>query len=414
MDITFTGEWDAKRYGRAIDAALRAEGPFRTTFFGWCMTVCGLLWLCSAWMSRGCFKWLDLALLFVVLLPVFSFLMRRLQVRHAMKVLCRMMGGDTIFRCRLTDEGYEVACGSMLQKVPWKNLAESFKFLDKDTVALLQLKSLPVLVLQDLERHGIDAMELKSVLLRAGVREHRRTRGQTAWMIGSGIIGVAFALVLALSVFAQLLVPMSVGELEVRNEGAVTVDSVRVSFGREVLEFAKIPAQGMCAQEFCVRGDCTCRAVASLADGSVISNAYGYFCRGMDIGRVEVVVTADRRIKIIDKINNEDWLRAMRIPTVHLHAPNTMGDFLDFMLKASKDYDSQGLPEAMRGCSIHASSQVRARVFPVREESALQPIVSDDVSNMTLLEALETACRLTDCDYRIVGRWIEIAARTVE
>ena len=90
------------------------------------MTVCGLLWLCSAWMSRGCFKWLDLALLFVVLLPGFSFLMRRLLVRHAMKVLCRMMGGDTTSRCRLTDEGYEVACGSMLQKVPWKNLAESF------------------------------------------------------------------------------------------------------------------------------------------------------------------------------------------------------------------------------------------------------------------------------------------------
>lgn len=370
MDMAFTSEWDAKRYGRAIDAALRAVGPFRTTFFGWCMMVCGLLWLCNAWMLRGCFKWLDLALLFVVLLPGLNFLMRRLQVRHAMKVLCRMMGGDTISRS--------------------------------------------VLVLQDLARHGVDTMELKSVLLRAGVREHHRTRGQTAWMIGSGIIGVSFALVLALSVFAQLLVSMSVGELEVRNEGAVTVDSVRVSFGREVLNFAKIPALGMCTQEFRVRGDCTCRAVASLADGSVVSNAYGYFCRGMDIGRVEVVVTADRRIKIIDKINNEDWLRAIRIPTVHLHSPNTMGDFLDSMLKASKDYDSQELPERMRGCSIHASSQVRARVFPVREESALQPIVSDDVSDMTLLEALETACRLTDCDYRVVGRWIEIAARTVE
>ena len=31
MDITFTSEWDAKRHWRAIDAALRAEGPFRTT-----------------------------------------------------------------------------------------------------------------------------------------------------------------------------------------------------------------------------------------------------------------------------------------------------------------------------------------------------------------------------------------------
>ena len=37
-----------------------------------------------------------------------------------------------------------------------------------------------------------------------------------------------------------------------------------------------------------------------------VSNAYGYYCTGMDIGRVEVVVTADRSIKIIDKYNHED------------------------------------------------------------------------------------------------------------
>ena len=55
-----------------------------------------------------------------------------------------------------------------------------------------------------------------------------------------------------------------------------------------------------------VHGDCTCRALATLADGSVVSNAYGYYCKGMDIGRVEVVVTADRSVKIIDKHSRED------------------------------------------------------------------------------------------------------------
>ena len=67
-----------------------------------------------------------------------------------------------------------------------------------------------------------------------------------------------------------------------------------------------IPALGMCTQEFRVRRDCTCRALSTLADGLVVSNAYGYYCKGMDIGRVEVVVTADPRIKIIDKHNRED------------------------------------------------------------------------------------------------------------
>ena len=53
MDITYTSEWDAKRYDRVIDASLRVTGLFRTSFFGWCMTVCGLLWLCIDRMQGG-------------------------------------------------------------------------------------------------------------------------------------------------------------------------------------------------------------------------------------------------------------------------------------------------------------------------------------------------------------------------
>ena len=304
MDITYTSEWDAKRYERVIDASLRVTGPFRTSFFGWCMTVCGLLWLCSVWMQCGRLEGWNWALLVVVLLPFYSFLMRRLQTRQFVKVLQRLMGDEKESRCRLTDEGYEVSCGSMSQKTPWRNFAESFKFLDRDTVALLQLKGLPTLVLQDLSKHGIDAVELKDVLLRAGVREHMPSMVRKIWIVVSGVLGVLLALLLALSLLANVLIPDGSGELVVRNESVIGVDSVRVSFGREVIDFVGIPALGMCTQEFQVRGDCTCRALATLADGSVVSNAYGYYCTGMDIGRVEVVVTADRSIKIIDKCNS--------------------------------------------------------------------------------------------------------------
>ena len=304
MDITYTSEWDAKRYERVIDASLRVTGPFRTSFFGWCMTVCGLLWLCSVWMQCGRLEGWNWALLVVVLLPFYSFLMRRLQTRQFVKVLQRLMGDEKTSRCRLTDDGYEVSCGSMSQKTPWKNLAESFKFLDGDTVALLQLKGLPTLVLQDLSKHGIDAAELKDVLLRAGVREHLPSRIQKIWTVVSGVVGVLFALILALCLLANVLIPDGSGELVVRNESVIGVDNVRVSFGREVVDFVGIPALGMCTQEFQVHGDCTCRVLATLADGSVVSNVYGYYCNGMDIGRVEVVVTADRSIKIIDKYNS--------------------------------------------------------------------------------------------------------------
>ena len=306
MDITYTSEWDAKRYERVIDASLRVTGPFRTSFFGWCMTVCGLLWLCSVWMRCGRLEGWNWALLVVVLLPVYSFLMRRLQTRQFVKVLQRLMGDEKTSRCRLTDDGYEVSCGSMSQKTPWKNLAESFKFLDGNTVALLQLKGLPTLVLQDLSKHGIDAVELKDVLLRAGVRECQPSRIQKIWTVVSGIVGVLFALILALCLLANVLIPDGSGELVVRNESVIGVDNVRVSFGREVIDFVGIPALGMCTQEFRVRRDCTCQVLATLADGLVVSNAYGYYCKGMNIGRVEVVVTADRSVKIIDKHSRED------------------------------------------------------------------------------------------------------------
>ena len=65
MDITYASEWNAKRYERVIDASLRVTGPFRTSFFGWCMTVCGLIWLCSAWMRCGRLEGWNWALLVV-------------------------------------------------------------------------------------------------------------------------------------------------------------------------------------------------------------------------------------------------------------------------------------------------------------------------------------------------------------
>lgn len=306
MDITYTSEWDAKRYERVIDASLRVAGPFRTSFFGWCMTVCGLLWLCIDWMHGGRLEGWNWALLVVVLLPIYSFLMRRLQTRRFVKVLQRLMGDEKASRCRLTDDGYEVSCGLMSQKTPWKNFAESFKFLGGDTVALLQPNGLPTLVLQDLSKHGIDAAELKDVLLRAGVREHRPSMVRKIWTVVSGVVGVLLALLLVLSLLANVLIPDGSGELVVRNESVIGVDNVRVSFGREVIDFVGIPALGMCTQEFRVRRDCTCQVLATLADGLVVSNAYGYYCKGMDIGRVEVVVTADRSVKIIDKHSRED------------------------------------------------------------------------------------------------------------
>ena len=52
--------------------------------------------------------------------------------------------------------------------------------------------------------------------------------------------------------------------------------------------------------------DVTVRGKGQIGVNMPISNACGYYCKGMDIGRVEVVVTADRSVKIIDKHSRED------------------------------------------------------------------------------------------------------------
>ena len=419
MDITYTSEWDAKLYERVIDASLRVTGQFRTSFFGWCMTVCGLLWLCIDWMQGCRFEGLNMAVLVVVLLPVFSFLMRRLQTRRHVKALQRLMGDEKTSRCRLTDEGYEVSCGSMSQKMPWKTLAESFKFLDGDTVAMLQPKALPTLVLQGLSKHGIDAVELKDVLLRAGVREYRPSRLQKIWTFVSEVVGILSVLFLALCLLANVLIPECSSELVVRNESVIGVDNVRVSFGREVIVFAGIPALGMRTKEFRVRRDCTCRAVATLADGSVVSNAYGYYCRGMDIGRVEVVVTADRSVKIIDKYNREDWrtlwreetrrwLCETRLPAIVFNAPVTMAEFVTFMEQASKDYDRPDKPKVERGLRFSCSDKAGKIVFPPKPKDGRPIIETLSVADMSLWDALTNACELTGCRFDIYGGTVEI------
>ena len=79
-----------------------------------------------------------------------------------------------------------------------------------------------------------------------------------------------------------------------------------VSFGRNKFELGSVAPQEEKAESFFVGGDSTCRVVATLADGLVVSNSYGYYCYGMDCGVIHVIVTKDRRIKIADKYYKYD------------------------------------------------------------------------------------------------------------
>ena len=79
-----------------------------------------------------------------------------------------------------------------------------------------------------------------------------------------------------------------------------------VSFGRNKFELGSVAPQEEKVESFFVGGDSTCQVVATLADGLVVSNSYGYYCYGMDCGVIHVIVTKDRRIKIADKYYKYD------------------------------------------------------------------------------------------------------------
>jgi hypothetical protein len=189
----------------------------------------------------------------------------------------------------------------MSQKLPWKSLAVEYKFFDDDTLALLQVKGQPSIVLLDLTKHGVARKDLESVLIHAGVRGCCVSVLRKIWTIVSGVVVSLLALLSLFPALVSLVMPCGHGQLIFRNDCEVPVVKASVSFGRNKFELGSVAPQEEKAESFFVGGDSTCRVVATLADGLVVSNSYGYYCYGMDCGVIRVTVTKDRRIKIVDK-----------------------------------------------------------------------------------------------------------------
>ncbi len=304
MDIAYTSEFDGKRYEMLIRKAV-GQGALRVSYFCWCMAVFGGLSLYSHLARHHDYGGLWV---FVVLAvnPLLMFLLRWLHAHRYMKILRRLMCGETTSHCRLTDEGYEVSCGKMSQKLPWKSLATQYCFFDDDTVALFQAKGLPSIVLCDLSKHGIARKELETVLVQAGVEGRRASGLRRTWGIVSGVVGSLFVLVSAVGALGTLLLPCGRGKLVFSNECAIPVEKAVISFGKNTVELNCVPTKEKRSEHFFVGDDCTCRVVVTLADGLIVSNSYGYYCYGMDCGTVDITVTKDKRVEIVDEYYGED------------------------------------------------------------------------------------------------------------
>jgi len=192
MDISYTSEFDAKHYGRLIRRALALVAIRKSV--AWCMLVAGFVLLFATWIAGENAASMSVMKVgfFLIFFPLILWMCRRLAARQYVKVVSRIMGGETTSQCHLTDGGYEVTCGEMSQKTPWKNLGTHYHFFDGDTVVLLQPNGTPSVVLCDLREHGIDRAELEAVFRKSEMKSLGESKKRKVWFVLSCVVGAIF------------------------------------------------------------------------------------------------------------------------------------------------------------------------------------------------------------------------------
>lgn len=198
MDVTYSSEWDAARYGRLVKKTLALSGHGGASPWTWSMMVGGLLLAFSTWLrgngSLECYFICG----FLISLPLsYRWVIHR-QIRQYVKIVERQLGGEKVSQKHLTDEAYEVTCGAMSQKMPWKNLGVYFHFFDDAAVAFLQPNCMTSLVLDGLSSHNVDRGELEGVLRRAGMKSLSESKKPKVRKIVQGVFYTGF---LALMVY---------------------------------------------------------------------------------------------------------------------------------------------------------------------------------------------------------------------
>ncbi len=189
MDISYTSEFDAKRYEAYIRRALGLKA-LRVSYFSWCMAIFGGLSLYNHWVRHYDLGFFDCVFTVLAVYPLLMLFLRWIHAHQYMKTLRRMMCGEVTSHCRLTDEWYEVSCGAMSQKLPWKSLAVEYKFFDDDTLALLQVKGQPSIVFLDLTKHGVAFAAIGPLSIVLFLLTLFRVQGGTTTAIFSLVCGV--------------------------------------------------------------------------------------------------------------------------------------------------------------------------------------------------------------------------------
>ena len=108
----------------------------------------------------------------------------------------------------------------------------------------------------------------------------------------------------------------------------------------------------------------------------------------------------------------EKWLRTTSLAKPMPHAPVTMGEFAEYLAKASKDYAEPLSPIARRGIRFCCNDRAAKKVFPPRSPQSETPIPDGQGhESVTFWEALTNACEQTGCTFDIAGGTVWIDAK---
>ena len=102
-------------------------------------------------------------------------------------------------------------------------------------------------------------------------------------------------------------------------------------------------------------------------------------------------------------------LKAITMPEVYFYAPATMKDFVEYMSRATKDFDSPDIPLESRGITFVCADSVAAKTGPEKPKQETALIPCDGIgATTTAWDMLTNVCNSVGCRFRVYPGKVEI------
>ena len=102
-------------------------------------------------------------------------------------------------------------------------------------------------------------------------------------------------------------------------------------------------------------------------------------------------------------------LKAITMPEVYFYAPATMKDFVEYMSRATKDFDSPDIPLESRGITFVCADSVAAKTGPEKPKQKTALIPCDGIgATTTAWDMLTNVCNSVGCRFKVYSGKVEM------